>query len=246
MTYNVHWEALLPDHDGNGDRILDHLPNATVAVPKVTFPPSAGGELKEQTAYVFPADSPVQWLYLMSGHGDLRRLRHAYPACQLGISVRITVEAIVPLDDRGTVGQIRGSSESTALSFFDPFFYADREMLAVDQQYTFSLAALALACSVSTGWDYDPEKGGYDYSGMTLLFPVSDADEYQFRTQVWETRRFSTAAGHEIYGIRGEFAKGHEDLQWWTYSLPHVMMGPEPQVGQYVEGCLWLQGHLST
>jgi hypothetical protein len=108
--------------------------------------------------------------------------------------------------------------------FFDPYFYADREKLLVDQQYSFNLAGLAFEYSKSAGWDYDPNRGGYDCSEMTMLWPISEADEYQFRTQVWEVDRF-TIDGQDFCGVRGEFARGHEDLQWWTYSFRHVMKG---------------------
>jgi hypothetical protein len=76
---------------------------------------------------------------------------------------------------------------------------------------------------------------------MTMLWPVSDDDEYQFRTQVWEVEEF-TIDGQEFSGVRGEFAREHEDLQWWTYSFNHVMKGYVPKLGEYIDGCLWLQG----
>jgi hypothetical protein len=63
------------------------------------------------------------------------------------------------LDDCATVGRIKGYSDGSSLSFFDPYFYADREKLVVDQQYSFTLAALAFEYAKSTGWDYDPKRG---------------------------------------------------------------------------------------
>jgi hypothetical protein len=246
MTYNFHWDAVLRNQDDQSDSIIDRIERATMIEPTVTLAPagSDGAKGTEVTAYVFPNSSPVQWLYLVTGRGDLRKIEHSYPFCRSGISVDITVTAIIPLDDRAMVGRIEGYSDGSSLSFFDPYFYADREKLVVDQQYTFTLAALAFEYAKSTGWDYDPKRGGYDSSGMTLLWPVSDDDEYQFRTQIWEVERF-TIDGQEFYGIRGEFARGHEDLQWWTYSFNHVMNGYVPKLGEYIDGCLWLQGHIS-
>jgi hypothetical protein len=214
--------------------------------PRVTLAsaPSAGEKRTELAAYVFPNTSPVQWLYLVSGLGDLRKIEHVYPFCRTGISVEITVTAIIPLDERAMVGRIEGYSDGSSLAFFDPYFYVDREKLVLDQQYSFTLAALALEYSKSEGWDYDSKRVGYDCSGVTILWPISDGDEYQFRTQVWETKRFHVD-GKECYGVRGEFARGHEDLQWWTYSFSHVMKGYVPQLGEYIDGCLWLQGYVS-
>jgi hypothetical protein len=220
VTYNFHWGAALPNHEKTPDSIVELIEKATMIEPTVTLAPqgSCGARGTEVTAYVFPNSSPVQCLYLVSDRRDLRKIEHSYPFCRSGIPVDITVTAIIPLDDRSMVGRIEGYSDGSSLSFFDPYFYADREKLVVDQQYSFTLAALAFEYAKSTDWDYDPKRGGYDCSGMTMLWPVSDDDEYQFRTQVWEVERF-TIDGQEFYGVRGEFARGHEDLQWWTYSF---------------------------
>jgi len=245
MTYNFHWAAVLPNQEDRLDPIVKYFEKATKIEPIVTLAAAeAGDAATEVAAYVFPSSSPVQWLYLASGRGDHREVKHAYPFCRSGISVDVTVTAVLPLDDHGMVGRIEGYSDGSSLSFFDPYFYADRENLVEDQQYSFTLAALAFEYSKSVGWDYDPKRGGYDCSGMTLLWPVSDDDEYQFRTQVWQVERF-TIEGQEFYGFRGEFARGHEDLQWWTYSFVHVMNGYVPKLGEYIDGYLWLQGHLS-
>ena len=164
-------------------------------------------------------------------------------------------------------------SATTPVSFFAPFYFRDFAQFEEDRRCTIFLAALALSISqakqksviIDEGEFYEMElkqflakntgKTAADFSGpeiilegARMLFPSDTASCQEFRVPVLEVR-YCMFFDIDLFRIRTEFVLDHVDgndvaLQGYIYAPLHLLEGYMPQVGDDIEGFLWMTGYL--
>lgn len=201
------------------------------------------------------------------------RIVSLYPFWHNGAQVRLTIKK-VDVWHGGCEAQIIASWGDAEVRFFDTQFMANRLFYEAGQNYQFNLMAIAYSAapaqSITTTIKYSPETlakinalltrdGGeaieaeqeIGFDGAAIFLPVNgwDIDDYSFRATIKETREFYDFLGQKGWRVKATVMRGiglrTDDANLiiaitqrsWRGDLP-------PQVGQDIEGRLWLQGYL--
>lgn len=173
--------------------------------------------------------------------------------------------------ENGYEGMIATSTGNFgSVDFFDPFYFLDSGKLNKRTIRKFSLAAIAIEevgkasvetyqidkgplyeTSLKDFLEENPDKTKEDFEAPTVEFGCAHVllateytGEYHFRALAL-AREELTLLDEKIY--RYHLAFGDEDdenLEMWLYVSPHIVKGSLPQTGDYMDGFLWLAGHL--
>lgn len=193
-----------------------------------------------------------------------------FPMCLHGSQHRLRLEQIYVWDN-GIEAQIECSLGPASITFYDTDFVNNQEWYAEHAEHEFLLIGIAYdaAPSVShefimerdeeyfeamqwlTGQDCRPEDGSmtelYSMDGMASLLPLGqlDRDDYQFCGPIQTIRR-EVMLGQPVWRMRVTVLREAEsDMNLDIIVTQRVWRGTqEPQVGDNIQGVLWLQGRM--
>jgi hypothetical protein len=206
----------------------------------------------------------------IKGEAPLKSLVSIYPYSEAGIQTTIILRS-VRVWESGVEAQITAALEEGSVTFFDTHFLNNRGWYESNKAYDFILLGIAYDAKPSTLMEipYNPtpdvvtwlEKyakdhdlppphftGSLSMKGMAAFLDVPewDKDDYSFRGPVK-----SVKAAPEILGQPGWIARvtvmrfGEQDADLDILITRRAWQGSEPpQLGQDIEGTLWLQGRL--
>ncbi|MGB7649715.1 MAG: hypothetical protein WBL62_00790 [Gallionella sp.] len=171
----------------------------------------------------------------------------------------------------GVEAQISAQWGEGEVCFFDTKYLINRACYEQDKSYEFILTGLAYDAQASTVFSlpmpHNPTITAWqnqfssvaiesraktpetmNLTGMAMFLPMEgwDKDDYQFRSPIKEVKEFTDFLGQNGWRVRATVMRfGDEDADLdivitqraWHSDAP-------PQVGQDIEGSLWLQGHL--
>lgn len=219
------------------------------------------------------ADTPVNFLALIVGEieEDSNLLWSGYPVCAKGIECRLVIEEIKPWEN-GIEGVIEAYVPGGGLiSFFDPYFYLNRDSYIVGKEFAVRLGALAYTLNKADQLEIQITEGpmleihrqrlleddpNVDVSSITsvpismdgsaIYFPRGDVgDDAEVRFKVIETGNF-TCAERPFVSVSGAIMRPDSgDVNIHVYVSEQVLNGYVPQVGDNVEAVVWMQGFLS-
>jgi len=217
-------------------------------------------------------DSPLHFLGLVvSGIEEGSALWSAYPVCAEGSRCRLVIDAI-EAEANGIEGLIEASApEGGLISFFDPYFFLNKDRYRVGEGATLRLAALAYMLRKTEQLEIQVDGGPMlelhrqrvleedptaDVSAITSV-PISmdgaalyfsrgePKDDAEIRFKVEEVSRFKCAK-QSFLRLTGPIMKPNgEDVKVVVYAAEYVLDGYVPQVGDNIEAIVWMQGYLS-
>lgn len=193
-----------------------------------------------------------------------------FPFTQHGSQHRLYVEKVIVWED-GLTAQIDTLFGDASLTFFDTDFVANRGWYEAGCVQEFLLTGIAYSAQPAeifelpithssdvVAWRNQlaeqnrnktiQETEMLSLKGMALLFPLreGDVDEYSFRGEVVLVQPFSGFIGQKGWRARVRVMRDAPDsLDLDICITEKAWQGKEsPQLGEDIEGALWLQGHL--
>ena len=209
-----------------------------------------------------------QWGLIAALRASKRRfdLANVSPYAERGVQVTIAVER-VHVWSSGAEAQIEGLWGEALVGFFDLNFLSSRGWYESGRSLDFILNGIAYEASLASEEDLvaDPDsalgswlQGDHEsgparesrisLKGSSIFVSVSDwdRDDYWFRGPVRRVKAFSDWLGQSGWSVRVRVIQmDDEDAELEVQITSRAWSGPEPpQVGDDIEGTLWLQGRL--
>jgi len=141
------------------------------------------------------------------------------------------------------------------MSFFDAFYFLNRDKYKIGNTYPFNLAALAHSFmkrtdSLEIKPDKGPMKGKTIHSGrMTAYFPSNDyGGEFSFTHPFTSFDGEVQAFGQKLYRYQFYTLAGMDDqapLSFPLFVSEKVLKGYKPELNDPITGTGWLQGYLA-
>ncbi len=193
-----------------------------------------------------------------------------FPFYAEGSQTTLTLER-VDVWEGGCEAQISATWGEAEITFFDTQYLLNRAWYEAGKRYDFILAGLAYNACPSTvfkmpvqqnpetlAWlsqlaaergDEPPqEMNEINLTGMAMMLPIAawDKDDYKFRAPIRKVGEFQDFLGQDGWRVRATvFRFGDENADLDIVITRRAWSGDQPpQVGQDIEGTLWLQGHL--
>lgn len=276
MGHGDHWAAIERDSTEFIAEMLPRICSEGKLIGKNAFTHSME-DVPNKVGIAFGlqyADTPLNFLVLVVGEieEDSNLLWSGYPVCADGIKCRIVIEAIKAWDN-GIEGTIEAYiPEGGIISFFDPYFFLNKESYIVGKEVTVKLGALAytlqkadqLEIQITEGpmleihrqrlLEDDPDVDvsavtsvPISMDGSAIYFPRGDdGDDAEIRFKVTETDSFICAerSFKRVSGIIMRPDSG--DVNIHVYVSDQVLGGYIPQIGDNVDAIVWMQGYLVT
>lgn len=217
-------------------------------------------------------DTPLNFLALIVANiePDSNLLWSAYPVCAEGISTRLEICEIKPWDN-GVEGTITANiPEGGMISYFDPYYFLNKDQYRVGEEVNVSLSGLAYLLNKSDQLEIEITEGPMleihrqnlvkddptidvskimsvpiSMDGAAIYFPRGeDEDDAEVRFKVIETMCFKCVERSfvRLTGIIMRPDSG--DVMIHVYASEEVLKGYVPQVGDNVEGFVWMQGYI--
>jgi len=266
-----HWDAFFDDSKDIMARLPEIAPNAIVQTgygehrkPQRSEPEDwpKGFEL------VWPLREKGVALVLRP-EAQANMIVSIFPFCTLGSQLTLTLQQ-VRVWRGGLEAQITASWDDAEVTFFDTQYLINRAWYQAGQRYDFILSGVAYSAgpTVPTNlpFQYHPDQLAWmnqqrkpgeelvkasstmNLQGAAIFLPVSDwdADDYSFHAPIKSITEFTDWLGQDGWRVKAtvmRFGDADADLdilitrRAWTGEAP-------PQVGQDMEGRLWLQGYL--
>lgn len=188
------------------------------------------------------------------------------PYTELGVQVGIEIER-VHVWSSGAEAQIEGFWGDATVSFFDLTFLTNRSWYEAGKCLDFILAGIAyqaepasieplaiapdskIASLLRNEWGIESgEALEVSMDGSSILAPIEewDRDDYRFRGPVRSVEAFDNWLGQSGWRVRVcVMQMDPEDAELDVLVTKRAWSGDEPpQVGEDMEGTLWLQGRL--
>ncbi|MCK9487814.1 MAG: hypothetical protein M0Q42_00150 [Xanthomonadales bacterium] len=209
----------------------------------------------------------VVWANPDSGSNELTTL---FPMSLHGCQHRLTLHRI-HVWESGLEAQIEAAIGEARITFFDTDFVCNQGWYADSVQHEFLLTGIAYEAAPAqsreftlqrdeayfdamqwlTGEDLRPDDGSltqrFVLDGMASLLPIEqwDRDDYEFVGPIMEVRR-EVMLGQPIWRLRVTvFRLDEVDVDLDVIVSGKAWRGEQPpQVGQNVQGSLWLQGRM--
>ncbi len=218
------------------------------------------------------AETPVNFLAIIVAEIEKgsNQLWSGYPVCAEGVSCRLVIDEISTWDN-GIEGTIKAYVPDGGLvSFFDPYFFLNKDRYVAGEEVTVKLGALAYMVQKSEQMEIEINKGPMleihrqrlleddpnadvtsitsvpiSMDGAAIYFPRDEEqDEAEIRFKVSETACF-TCADRPFMRLSGIIMRPDSgDVSINVYVSEQVLGGYVPQVGDNVESVVWMQGYL--
>jgi hypothetical protein len=146
MGHGDHWEAVEKNYEEFVSEMLPLICEKGRLIGKNTFTHTLD-DVPTKSGVVFGLrylDSPLHFLGLVVGEiEEGNNLWSAYPVCAEGMNFRLVIDAVTPWDN-GIEGIIEASvRDGGTISFFDPYFFLNKDDYRLGEEVTVTLGALA-------------------------------------------------------------------------------------------------------
>jgi hypothetical protein len=236
---------------------------------KVTF----GDKVIDVSLLRYSKDSSIAVGYLLILNDKTHRneLHSAFPIFE-GLPNSLTILNTHTWGN-GIEGVVAANTgyDGLRIDFYDPYYFEDSSKLIKGEKRELFISALALnlrqaeknELSINYGHFYEselqeflkenPDKTKADFpavalslKGMCMFLPTSIVGENQFRCPVLEVKKVSVL-NINFYQLRVKIIGTYENktFECYIYASELTLKGYIPQVGDDIEGVLWLCGYLS-
>lgn len=201
-------------------------------------------------------EPPIRALALMRKDDESKKnlLDSMFPFFQIGNPVDVKVEEIKEWSTK-CEAVIEGSVGGISISFFDPFYFLNKDKYKIGNTYSFNLAGLAHSFMKRTDNleikpNEGPMKGETINSGrMTAYFPSNDyGGEFSFAHPFTSFDGEVQAFGEKLYRYQFYVLAGMDDqapLSFPLFVSEKSLKGYKPELNDPVTGTGWLQGYLA-
>ena len=263
-----HWDAFYDSPDEALRTLPDILPRA---MPLMSFGDTYSGPHKipgswARGAYLAGPTAKRGLLATLRTTDSRSELINVSPFTEYGIQVGIEIRR-VHVWSSGAEAQIEGIWGDAAVSFFDLTFLRNRSWYAKGRRLDFILAGIAYKAAPAS---VEPlviapdsaladrmrdelgieDEGALelDLDGSGIFAPIEDwdRDDYWFRGPVRTVEAFEDWLGQSGWRVRVCVMRmDTEDAELDVFVTSRAWSGDQPpQVGEDIEGTLWLQGRL--
>ena len=275
MEHAKHWACIYKNPAKQLPKILGKVVDTGEVLdeapwPEDTRPPE---DISPDTLLVMAdRDGSLRHLIvlLLDSEGAKQKVWTAYPFAPGGMAYDLHLTAIHDFEN-GAEGQVSGRVKDIGrVTFFDTLFWLNRNTYRPGANYKMYFSAIAYQIEPAGDVAAVTERLGAtvaipdmreqpEESGATNLpattsaaLPVlakretGDMDEYDFLSPVRYASEFQF--GRDKLFVVGItlMQRGAETIDVDLYVSPHIMPKRyQPQVGEYVTGRLWLQGHMA-
>lgn len=273
-THGDHWGTIFEDVEKDVPELLKFMnQNGAIFDDKETLEEIKQEFNWEAFAsVVYPEDSPIKFLFMLKyeADSDVNEVFTTYPMVE-GIVNEIEIEKVLEWDNKFD-GQIEGYA-GCPIGFYDTLYYRNKSKYKTGHKYYFSLAGMAYSLqkaeqeslTINEGPMIDLEKKRVlkenpdadinqidsvklSLKGMSSFIPrESDVDDWGYRFRVDDIQNYLLRDDLIFKSLDGHFVKnGFEEnnLYGRLYVSEHVLNGYDPQIGDDIQGEMWLQGHL--
>lgn len=263
-----HWDAFYNSPDEALRTLPDILPKA---MPLRSFGDTYSGPRKipgswARGAYLAGPDVKRGLLATLRTTDGRPELINVSPFTERGVQVGIEIDR-VHVWSSGAEAQIEGTWGDAVVSFFDLTFLSNRSWYESGRRLDFILAGIAykaepasvepLVIAPESAFadtlrdelgikDGEALELGLEGSGIFTSIEDWDRDDYWFRGLVRSVEAFDDWLGQTGWRVRVRVMQmDTEDAELDVFVTSRAWSGDEPpQVGEDMEGTLWLQGRL--
>ena len=268
-----HWGALYDVDEYVKDKLPRDIQESKLVCRHSCMDVKGDSERSEEVACLrFGNDRLAnQVLVVSDSSNDSRFLFSGYPVALDGVVQHVTIDRIDPWE-YGIEGWIHAKVEgASSISFFDTMYFAGSDQLASGQEIEVSFAGLAYwlrpiqmrSFEIKEGpmWEMERErrlKNGESekdasrpveihMTGASIFLPrggEETPDDAQFQGVIEQLDSFDHD-GQKIYRMEMVVMRPDDgEFRIAVFASEHVLDGYVPQLGEDVEGILWLQGRI--
>ncbi len=266
-----HWDPFVESPDGLIARLPEILPNALLQTGYGETRKS-GRSIPDDWPQGFQLVWPQRdqgLALILRVEKDANLLVSLFPFFATGSQHTLTMRE-VSVWKGGLEAQITASWGEAEVTFFDTQYLINRAWYETGKEYDFILAGIAYDAGPAQKceWSIDrhpdevawmnqrleegeqPHQTTFTLSmdGAAMFLPVSDwdVDDYSFHAPVKSVSEFKDWLGQDGWRVRATVMRfGDEDADLDILITRRAWSGEAPpQVGQDIEGQLWLQGYL--
>jgi len=273
MGHGDHWKALFgTDFAGRLAKLLPRLVQQGSLVRNVAHREAYAGSAQKIWPYfaLEYGEMPLRCLTVIhiDPEDKLNKVQTAYPFIREGKPADLEIADKNRNDEFEAVLKCI-TRQGTSISFFAPLYSSDPACHEDGQKYAFSLAALAYSLKKIQETEFtlteepaleierrcmqeqDPQADVADVKAVdfsiaqlrALIFHTDDAADAEFYTSV-ESLSYFFFEESEMCKMDVRFLlREGDELRTALYASEHVLAGYRPQVGDLIQGVLWLQGY---
>lgn len=268
-----HWDPFVDDVVEIMKSLPEILPKSLLQIgygDNRTPPRSIPQDWPRGHHLVWPLRTEGLALLLLSSNATAgTQLASVFPFTTKGLQIRLTLHQ-VHVWQSGLEAQITAGWGESVVSFFDSQYLLNRGWYEADEDYDFILSGIAydagpakqrimtvnhhpdeIAWMNQRSRDGVPpmaEIGAVHLGNAAIFLPIDewDIDDYHFRAPVKEVTEFRDWLGQDGWRVRATVMRFEgEDADLDILVTRRAWSAPDPpQVGQDIEGRLWLQGYL--
>jgi hypothetical protein len=269
-----HWETLYNVDDYVNDKLARDCQDSKLICRFPCRDVKGQSERSEEVACLRYGDHRFanQILVVTDSSDSSRFLFSAYPVALNGVLQTVTVDHLSPWE-HGIEGWIHASvaEDAASISFFDTMFFSGSDQLQSGQQIDVSLSGIAYwlrpiqmrSFEIKEGpmWEMEREKRlkngeaekdacrpvEIHMTGASIFLPRGGEeipDDAQFQGVI-ETLDSFEHDGQKIYRMEMVVMRPDDrEFRIAVFASEYALEGYVPQLGEDVEGILWLQGHV--
>ncbi len=263
-----HWIPFYDSPDEAFQALPERLPQA---VPLKTFGDTYPGPHKipgscANGSYLAWPNANRGLIATLQATEQRTKLLNVAPLADYGVKAGIEIQR-VHVWSNGAEAQIEGIWGDAAISFFDLTFLSNRSWYEAGKRLDFGLAGIAYTAGPASAEPLEiaPDSGfadtlrtelgvadgktlELDLEGAAVLAPIADGDrdDYWFRGPVRSVEAFDDWLGQPGWLVRVcVMQMDSEDAELDVFVTGRACTGDgPPQLGEDIEGALWLQGRL--
>ena len=272
MGHGDHWEAVEKNYEEFVAEMLPLICQKGRLIGQNAFTHTVDDMSKSGVAFGLQyLTSPLNFIGLVASETEegSKELWSSYPVCGEGVNSNLVINAVTP-DESGIEGIIEASvPEGGMISFFDPYFFLNKDGYRLGEEITVTLGALAymlrkaeqLEIEVTEGdmlevhrkslLEQDPTTDisaitsvSLSLDGTAIYFPRGEPkDDAELRFKIEESFPFECAE-HRFVRVTGAIMRPDSgDVKINVYASEQVLDGYVPQIGDNVEAIVWMQGY---
>jgi len=265
-----HWLAFFADAQDLLEQLPEILPQASVQSGYGDFypPPRIKPETWREGVQLAWPERQQGLAIVIDKKPEGNGVVGLFPFSDAGMQQTLTLDK-VSVWESGVEATIKASWGIAEIEFFDTRFLINRHWYESGRLYDFILAGIAYdarpaehlempvkrhpdeAAWLSRHLSVDeapvPSELTISLDGSAIFLPITDwdRDDYSFHAPIKSVCEFKDWLGQEGWRVRATVMRFDEDADLDIYITRKVWSGSEPpQIGQDIEGRLWLQGYL--
>lgn len=248
MKLKSHFDTLAPgiEPDGLMNIVVDKMYSKGEIINK--FSNSSFFKNKSLIANSYPLED-VRWISVEVPTKKELVVKAFYPASVNGLKSNVVIKEIDE-DNRGYEANIEAELGSSDVKYFDPFYSFNSSHYVIGEPSDFYFSGLAYSLQKSEPREFEVDGELHRVDGAAIFLPVNDVCDYQYMMTIEELDEIYFD-DDLIYKMRGLVMNSVDtktvmEINLYTSAKNILTENYIPQIGDSVEGLLWLQGYYNA